>query len=210
MNVIRRASTEVGQPEFVDLRNLALALVNEGSGSHYQVWERIRFDISELKNLLEKLGGKLDEKTSVRGEAVISEGFSRLIEVAQAEANSLNHSWVGTEHVLLAFGRKLPRRLLSDREIQTLTTLQGSYSKVRGAVLEMYQNIGVKEDDAFEFKPDPNEAGFRVFIDPGSAKPEEIAEVFEAISELNRAVGGHGMIFLDCLEQSKTPAGAQR
>jgi len=41
------------------------------------------------------------------------------------------------------------------------------------------------------------EAGFRVFIDPGIAKPEEIAEVFEAISELNRAVGGHGMIFVD-------------
>jgi hypothetical protein len=47
------------------------------------------------------------------------------------------------------------------------------------------------------------EVGFRVFIDPGSATPEEITEVFEAISELNRAVGGNGMIFLDCPEESE-------
>jgi hypothetical protein len=43
------------------------------------------------------------------------------------------------------------------------------------------------------------ELGFRVVVDPGSATSEEIAEVFDAISELNRADGGDGMTFSDPL-----------
>ncbi len=37
--------------------------------------------------------------------------------------------------------------------------------------------------------------GFEVFIDPGSATKEEVADLLNALSKVNRAFGGNGLSF---------------
>ncbi len=39
------------------------------------------------------------------------------------------------------------------------------------------------------------DTGFDLYIDPGSASPGEIDALFRAFSELNKALGGEGMVF---------------
>lgn len=44
--------------------------------------------------------------------------------------------------------------------------------------------------------PDSKEINTEVFINPGSSSSEEVADLFYALSDLNRACGGDGLLFI--------------
>jgi ATP-dependent Clp protease ATP-binding subunit ClpC len=121
-------------------------------------------------------------------------------------AKDFNHTYTGTEHILLALlETKTPVTDLLDKfgisshEMQNEIhreldpNFPSEEASSAGAVSENPKAVGLST-----IASEMDELGFQVLIDPGSASPEIIAEVFEAISELNRATGGEGMIFLDC------------
>ncbi len=201
-----------------DIGHVALALVKLGDGAHSQVWKRLGFDVEGFEHQLRR-----SERSQRNSRRDLAEGFglgiqsryspsvSELLETAEKEAKALNHSWVGTEHILLAFLNKNILSILSPLEQEVVKAFGDfglQHEQVRDAILAMYGPDNIPGQYP-RLELASQDLGFRVFVDPGSATPEEIAEVFEAVSELNRAVGGHGMLFLDCAERSETIAGVQ-
>jgi ATP-dependent Clp protease ATP-binding subunit ClpC len=194
---LARKEAEKYQSASVSDVHLELAMVVLAAGSHFSVWEKLNFDVEVFEKCLRSMAEKAPK--DVQGVIPIpySAEIRQLLGLADLEAKALNHSWLGTEHILLAHFK------LGTPAAHVLEDLRLSYDQVLSAILEMYD----KANDERAASLDAEDNGFHVLIDPGSATCDEIAEVFEAISELNRAVGGIGMMFVDSPTESKSIVG---
>jgi len=192
--------------EYIGTEHILLGLVKEGAGVGATVLKNLELDIKKLRLEVEKLHLSSPDMVTM-GKLPQSPRAKKVIEYAIEEARSLNHNYVGTEHILLG--------LLRETEgiaAQALTNLGLKLEDVRQNVLEL---LGVGLDDSHGKKkrklrdqPDLNQARMErksrefweqptleLYIDPGSASKEVIREVLEALSDLHIASGGLGLEF---------------
>ena len=92
----RRYGAEQLLPE-----HITIALLNDGAGTACKALLRLRIDLLEFKQYLEK---SLPLLTSllVRSEVPLSERARRMVQIASEEAKSMGSDYLGTEHLLLA------------------------------------------------------------------------------------------------------------
>lgn len=117
--------------EYLGTEHILLGLVKEGSGVGANVLKNLGVDLRKLKKEIEKLctpgaGGSQGEKVPQTPRA------KKVIENAIFEARSLNHNYVGTEHLLLG--------LLHEREglaSQVLKNLGIDLQKAREEVMDL-------------------------------------------------------------------------
>ncbi|MBV8212089.1 MAG: DNA starvation/stationary phase protection protein [Verrucomicrobia bacterium] len=76
-------------------------------------------------------------------------------------------------------------------------------SEIATDLLGIHRDIADLLSGSQREKPD---LSFHATLNPGSATPEDIAELFESISQLNRAFGGQGIVFRQI---EGAPSGAQ-
>lgn len=117
--------------EYIGTEHILLGLVKEGSGVAANVLKNLDVDIKKLRLEVEKMVKSGPDMVTM-GKLPQTPRAKKVIEYAIEEARSLNHNYVGTEHILLG--------LLRETEgvaAQVLMNLGLNLEKVRQEVLNL-------------------------------------------------------------------------
>jgi len=119
--------------EYIGTEHILLGLIKEGSGTGSAVLKNLGVDIEkmllEMEQLL-KLKDKPDTDTTDKLPATLL--ARKVIEDAIEEARSLNHKYIGTEHILLGLLRQS-----EGIAAQVLVNLGLSIERVRMEILKL-------------------------------------------------------------------------
>ena len=91
--------------EYIGTEHILLGLVKEGSGVGANVLKNLDVDLRKVRLEVEKLVRQGPETAQV-GKLPQTPRAKKVIEYAIEEARSLNHNYVGTEHLLLGLLRE--------------------------------------------------------------------------------------------------------
>ncbi len=117
--------------EYIGTEHILLGLVKEGSGVAANVLKNLEVDLRKIRLEVEKLVQSGPEMVTV-GKLPQTPRAKKVIEYSMEEARNLNHSYVGTEHILLG--------LLREQEgvaAQVLMNLGLKLEEVREEVLNL-------------------------------------------------------------------------
>ena len=92
------------QHNYIGTEHLLLGLVDEGGGVAATVLKSFDVDIEKVRRAVEHIIGRGDRPVS--GEVGLTPRAKKAIELAVDEARSLNHHFIGTEHLLLGLLRE--------------------------------------------------------------------------------------------------------
>ncbi len=112
--------------EYIGTEHILLGLVKEGSGVAANVLKNLEVDLRKIRLEVEKLVQSGPEMVTV-GKLPQTPRAKKVIEYSMEEARHLNHSYVGTEHILLG--------LLREQE---------------GVAAQVLMNLGLKLEDVRE------------------------------------------------------------
>ncbi len=93
------------QHDYVGTEHILLGLIREGEGVAAAVLANLAADLDELNRLVEE-NVRQGKSASTIGELPYTSRAKKVLEYAMAEARELNHSYVGTEHLLLGLLRE--------------------------------------------------------------------------------------------------------
>ena len=93
------------QHDYVGTEHILLGLIREGEGVAAAVLTNLAADLDELHRLVEE-NVRRGKSASAIGELPYTSRAKKVLEYAMAEARELNHSYVGTEHLLLGLLRE--------------------------------------------------------------------------------------------------------
>ena len=151
---------------YVGTEHLLLGLIKLGQGVAVNVLERMGLDLESVRMEVEKeVGSGTGQKIS--GSIPYTPRVKKVLALANKEAKALNHSYVGTEHILLGLlreGEGVAARVLRRMDVDIQRT--------RNEILaEIDPNFTPDDDD--EDDTDDDEEGFE---DEGSETEEPEAE----------------------------------
>ena len=89
---------------YIGTEHLLLGLVREGDGVAAKVLNNLGVELSEVRSAVEFIIGRGEK--SITGEIGLTPRAKKVIELAVEEARRLNHSYIGTEHLLLGLVRE--------------------------------------------------------------------------------------------------------
>src|ERR671927_795617 len=89
---------------YIGTEHLLLGLVREGEGIAAKVLGNLGVELNKVRSAVEFIIGRGDRM--VIGEIGLTPRAKKVIELAVEEARRLNHSYIGTEHLLLGLVRE--------------------------------------------------------------------------------------------------------
>ena len=102
---LARAEADRFNHSYVGTEHLLLGLVALGQGVAVSVLERMGISLETLRMEVEKAVGQGPE-TKTAGNVPFTPRAKKVLQLASAEARTLNHTYVGTEHILLGLLRE--------------------------------------------------------------------------------------------------------
>ena len=130
---------------YVGTEHLLLGLIKLGQGVAVSVLERLGLDLETVRMEVEKEVGTGPD-TKISGSVAYTPRVKKVLALANKEAKSLNHSYVGTEHLLLGLlreGEGIAARVLQRLEVDIQST--------RNEILaEIDPNFAPDDDDLFD------------------------------------------------------------
>ncbi len=90
---------------YVGTEHLLLGLIKLGQGVAVQVLQKLQLDLETVRMEVEKHVGSNDE-SKIAGTIPYTPRVRKVLNLAANEARALNHSYVGTEHILLGLLRE--------------------------------------------------------------------------------------------------------
>ena len=104
--VLRLAQEEAQrfQHNYIGTEHLLLGLIREGEGVAAKVLINLGADLEKVRKAVEDIIGRGDH--ILLGEIGLTPRAKKVIELAVDEAHHLNHSYIGTEHLLLGLIRE--------------------------------------------------------------------------------------------------------
>ena len=132
---------------YVGTEHLLLGLIKLGQGVAVNVLQKMDLDLETVRMEVEKQVGNGPE-TKMVGNIPYTPRVKKVLALAGKEAKALNHSYVGTEHILLG--------LLREGEgvaARVLTNLQVDIERTRNEILrELDPNFSPEEGEEGEFE----------------------------------------------------------
>jgi len=94
--------------EFVGTEHILLGIVREGGGVACAVLMTLNADLEDIRDQIERRvkQGKAASRGPASQDLPYTSGAKRILELSMSEARELNHSFVGTEHLLLGVLRE--------------------------------------------------------------------------------------------------------
>ncbi len=89
---------------YIGTEHLLLGLVREGDGVAAKVLNNLGVELTKVRSAVEFIIGRGEK--SISGEIGLTPRAKKVIELAVEEARRLNHSYIGTEHLLLGLVRE--------------------------------------------------------------------------------------------------------
>ena len=90
---------------FVGTEHLLLGLIKLGQGVAVNVLQKMGLDLETVRGAVEKQVGT-GQETKTQGSIPYTPRVKKVLALAGKEAKALNHSYVGTEHILLGLIRE--------------------------------------------------------------------------------------------------------
>ena len=142
--------------EYIGTEHILLGLVKEGSGVGANVLKNLDVDIKKLRLEVEKLVKSGPDMVTM-GKLPHTPRAKKVIEYAIEEARSLNHNYIGTEHLLLG--------LLRETEGVAAQVLMGMGLKLEDIRQEVLNILGAGVDNGSSEMP-----SLGMKLDPSSSK----------------------------------------
>ena len=92
--------------EYVGTEHILLGLIREGEGVAAAVLQNLNVDLDEIAQRIEETVKKGKAAAATGPDLPYTSRAKKVLELAMAEARELNHSYVGTEHLLLGLLRE--------------------------------------------------------------------------------------------------------
>ncbi|HZI26690.1 MAG TPA: ATP-dependent Clp protease ATP-binding subunit [Gemmatimonadaceae bacterium] len=92
--------------EYVGTEHILLGLIREGEGVAAAVLQNLNVDLDEVQQKIEETVKKGKAVTATGPDLPYTSRAKKVLELAMSEARELNHSYVGTEHLLLGLLRE--------------------------------------------------------------------------------------------------------
>jgi ATP-dependent Clp protease ATP-binding subunit ClpA len=161
--------------EYVGTEHILLGLIREGGGVANQVLSNLGVNVERVRELVDATVKK--GTRSPGPDLPYTSRAKKVLELALAEARELNHSYVGTEHLLLG--------LLREEKGIAAKILESEGVTVRRARAETLQLLGNPETNARGAAPAPSERGnvHRVISGPERVRPDDaVAQFYTAFN----------------------------
>ena len=178
---------------YVGTEHILLALVREGGGVAAAVLKNLEADPDEIEQLVEQ-HIKKGPPTTIARDLPYTSRAKKVLELSMAEARELNHSYVGTEHLLLGLLREergIAAQVLNHLGV-TLPAAREETARLLGSAAPDYAVSTPTRDDAGKVSPSEGRKlrplGFRVRIEceGGYWFAEQFETVQEAITFLQK------------------------
>jgi ATP-dependent Clp protease ATP-binding subunit ClpC len=187
------------QHDYVGTEHILLGLIREGEGVAAAVLMNLNVDLEQIHERIEDSVRK-GKATIALGELPYTSRAKKVLEYAMAEARELNHSYVGTEHLLLGLLREekgIAAQVLNalgvsleDARAETLKLLgsdvgpsqQGGSSPTGGSTAAPKGEKKSKTPALDHFCRDLTELAREDKLDPTIGRAEEIERVMEVLS----------------------------
>jgi ATP-dependent Clp protease ATP-binding subunit ClpC len=104
INLARKESDRFNHP-YIGTEHLLLGLIVLGEGVAVTVLERLGISLEAVRLEVESAVGQ-GPQTKVEGNVPFTPRSKKVLQLAMAEAQALNHTYVGTEHILLGLLRE--------------------------------------------------------------------------------------------------------
>lgn len=170
---------------YIGTEHLLLGLIREGEGIAARTLQKLGIDLERVRGEIEKVIG-LGQGT-LKSLPEFTPRAKKVSELAFAEARSLGHNYIGTEHLLLG--------LIREKEgiaARVLLNLGADLNKVRSQVIELLEQgnpTDYGQNQAFpktpildEFSRDLTELAQEGKIDPVIGRDKEIERVVQILS----------------------------
>ena len=92
--------------EYVGTEHILLGLIREGEGVAAAVLQNLNVDLDEIQQKIEETVKKGKASQATGPDLPYTSRAKKVLELAMGEARELNHSYVGTEHLLLGLLRE--------------------------------------------------------------------------------------------------------
>jgi ATP-dependent Clp protease ATP-binding subunit ClpA len=169
--VMQLANQEAQQfnHEYIGTEHILLGLVEEGSGTAATALKNLDVDLGTIRAEVEKIVQHGPARVIDGGRRPHTPRAKKVVEYSIEEARSLNHNYVGTEHLLLGLIRE-------DQGVasQVLMSLGLSLERVRRAIVTLLDQT----------LPDAAERTVRLPAVPVPGRQELTGEQFEAAQNL--------------------------
>jgi len=183
------------QHDYVGTEHILLGLIREGDGVAAEVLRNLAADLDDLLRLVEDNIRPGKSSTPI-GELPYTTRAKKVLEYAMAEARELNHSYVGTEHLLLGLLREekgLAAKVLGQLGIG-IEEARAEMLKLLGTDMPSPENLGEVPPGASKvdsksktpaldhFCRDLTEMAREGRLDPTIGRAAEIERVMEVLS----------------------------
>jgi len=105
LHLAREEAARLGH-EYVGTEHILLGLVREGEGVAAAVLTNLNVDVEEVEQTIEQRVTKGGAARVVGPDLPYTRGAKKVLELAMAETRELDHSYVGSEHLLLGLLRE--------------------------------------------------------------------------------------------------------
>lgn len=183
---------------YVGTEHLLLGLINLGQGVAVNVLQKMGLDLETVRSAVEKQVGTGPEMKP-SGNIPYTPRVKKVLALAGKEAKALNHSYVGTEHILLGLlreGEGVAARVLKSLDVdiercrnEILAELDPNFSgeseeeesAVTGAGVEPGDKKDVKTPALKAFGRDLTELARKGDLDPVIGRKQEIRRVIQIL-----------------------------
>src|SRR6201984_203657 len=128
--------------EYVGTEHILLGLIREGEGVAAAVLTNLNVDLEEIQQKIEETVKKGKAAAAAGPDLPYTSRAKKVLELAMSEARELNHSYVGTEHLLLGLLREekgIAAQVLTDAGVN-LDAARAETLRILGT--EMPQQVG--------------------------------------------------------------------
>src|SRR5881227_1203975 len=164
--------------EYVGTEHILLGLIREGEGVAAAVLTNLNVDLEEIQQKIEETVKKGKAAAAAGPDLPYTSRAKKVLELAMSEARELNHSYVGTEHLLLGLLRE-------EKGIaaQVLTDAGVNLEQARAETLRLLGSEMPSKTPALDhFWRDLTQLAGEGQLDPTIGRQKEIERVMEILS----------------------------
>ncbi len=180
--ILAREEAELYRHEYLGTEHILQGVIKDGGGIAIAIVQKSGVDMTQLKKELEKNLPR-SSNSLIIGDIPFTSRAKKVLEFAVEEARSLNHNYIGTEHLLLG--------LLKEKEgvaCRVLNSFGMFFDDVREKIVDMFKEptesnreVG-KTPTLDEFSRDLTKMALDGKLDPIIGRAKEIERVIQILS----------------------------
>jgi len=182
--ILAREEAELYRHEYLGTEHILQGVIKDGGGIAIAIIQKTGSDLAQLKKELEKNLPK-SSSSLIIGDIPFTSRAKKILEFAVEEARSLNHNYIGTEHLLLG--------LLKEKEGVACRILNGFgvyFDDTREKIVEMFREPTEsarasdkgKTPTLDEFSRDLTKMAIDGKLDPVIGRAKEIERLVQILS----------------------------